>query len=93
MPHGYGTPKGGQRDKNCHFTVWVLSVGYSKWYSSKDVSGLSRTTTTKEHVRVLMRDGKCRRACVLNRSGKRVREIHAESKRSSRGPIGDVHGG
>jgi len=83
MPRGYRTPEEGQLDKNCHFRVWVLSGRDNKWYSPEDISGLSRTTTTKEHLQVLMRDGKCRRACVLNRSGKRVRKIHAESKRSS----------
>ena len=80
-PRGNSTPEEGHLDNNSHFTVWVLSVHDGKWHSPKDISGLDRTTTTREHIRVLIGDRHCWRVCELNRSGKkssRVPDVESE---------------
>ena len=53
---GYKSPQAGKDDRGGSFTVWVRLPNDGKWYSPKDISGISRHIATHEHVRVLKRD-------------------------------------
>ncbi len=52
---GYKSPQAGKADRGSSFTVWIR-LKNGKWYSPKDISGISRHIATHEHVRVLKRD-------------------------------------
>jgi len=69
---GYDTPEEGPADKTGNYTVW-LRFPDGKWYSPKDVSGLSRDIETPRHVKALK--GKYLERRNLPRSRKAARSL------------------
>jgi hypothetical protein len=75
---GYKTPQEGKADKGGSYTVWVRVPTDRKWYSPKDISGISRHTATHEHLRVLKR--KIRNLRVVRFRNNRAEPMNSDQR-------------
>jgi hypothetical protein len=75
---GYKTPQEGKADKGGSYTVWVQLPTDRKWYSPKDISGISRNTATHEHLRVLNR--KIRNLRVVRVRNNRTEPMNSDQR-------------